>query len=114
MTLANTDWKLQQCTGIRSGFEEAVHAAVDIFEDEKNHWILRIDTSNELNSINRAVALHNMNILYSELAIYVFNFYQTSLTLFTLGGKEIKSKVLIKESLLQWVCKLREGPLFLI
>ena len=58
----------------------------------RNHGNLHIDVSNALYSINRAVALHNMDILCPEFASYVYNCYQIPERLFISGGKELQSE----------------------
>ena len=82
---------LQLCAGIKSGCEIAVHAAVDLFADDETQGILQIDAANAFNSINRAVTLHNMNILCPEFSTYVTNCYQTPANLFIDGGRVIQS-----------------------
>ena len=39
--IINTNGNLQLGPGIRSGCEIAVHASIDMFEEEKNHGILK-------------------------------------------------------------------------
>ena len=63
---------------------------MNFFDDEENHGILHIDASNAFNSINRAVVLHNMNILCQEFATYVHICYQIPVKLFISGGKELQ------------------------
>ena len=83
------------------GCKIAAHASLDLFADEENHGILKIDASNAFNRINRAVVQHNMNILCLDFATYVYNCYQIPVRLFILGGKELQStKVALKLTLL--------------
>ena len=51
----------QVCAGQTSGNEAAIHALRNIFDTDA---ILLIDASNAFNSLNRAVALHNLRILW--------------------------------------------------
>ena len=82
---------------MREGLESApgslgtTHASINRLAAEENHGILQIDVSNVCISINRAVVLHNMNILCPEFATYIYNCYETPVRLFISGGKEIQS-----------------------
>ena len=78
--------------GQQSGVEIAVHAAVDLFDDEENHGLLQIDASNAFNSINRAVMINNIQILCPEFATFITNCYIRPSRLFVTGGKELSSK----------------------
>ena len=82
--IINANGNLQLGTWTRSRCEIAVHASASMFEDEENHGILQKDSSNMLNSINRAAVLHNM-------ATDLFNCYQIPVRLFISGGKELQS-----------------------
>ena len=42
----------QLCTGLKSGCEVAVHAVVDLFEEDASYGFIQIDTSNAFNLIN--------------------------------------------------------------
>ena len=81
----------QLCAGLESGCEVAVHAVVDLFEEDKTHGFIQIDASNAFNSINRTLLLHNVKILCPEIATYINNCYMKPSRLFITGGKEISS-----------------------
>ena len=90
--IIESNGNLQLCAGQQSGAEVAIHAAVDMFEDDENHGILQIDAKNAFNSINRQVTMHNLEILCPTFATFVINCYVRPSRLFILGGKEISSK----------------------
>ena len=77
------------CAGDRS--EDAVHAMHSIFEEEETDAALLIDASNAFNALNRAVALHNIRVLFPPIATYAINTYRQSVRLFITGGSELKS-----------------------
>ena len=63
-----------------------------LFEDDKSQEIIQIDASNAFNSLNRQMMLHNLQIIFSEIAIYGWNCYITPARLFVHGGFEFDSK----------------------
>ena len=79
------------CTGLESGREVAVHAVVDLFEEDKTHGFIQIDASNAFISINRTLILHNVKILCPEIATCINNCHMKPSRLFITGGKEISS-----------------------
>ena len=81
----------QLCTGLESGCEIAVHAVVDLFEEDASHRLIQIDASNVVNSINQTVILHNVRILCPEIATYINNCNMKPSRLFITDGKEISS-----------------------
>ena len=81
----------QLCAGLELGCEVAVHAVVDLFEEDKTHGFIQIDASNAFNSINRTLLLHNVKILCPEIATCINNCYMKPSRLFITGGKEISS-----------------------
>ena len=78
----------QLCARLESGCEVAVHAVVDHFEEDTTHGFIQIDASDVLNLINRTLLLHNVKILYPEIATYINNYYMKPSRLFITGGKE--------------------------
>ena len=80
---------LKVCTGHSGGSEVAIHAMSHVFEKEGTDDILLIDASNALNRLNRSVALHNIQITWKEMSIYIINTYISPLRLFICGGGEI-------------------------
>ena len=85
---------IQQCAGQKSGSEAAIDADAmhTILETDDADAVLLIDVSNAFNALNRAAALHNINLLCHIIAIYAINTYRQQPTrLFVIGGKEIVS-----------------------
>ena len=60
-----------------------------IFESDDTDTVLLIDDSNAFNALNRAAALHNIQILCPVIAIYAINTNRQPARLFVIGGKEI-------------------------
>ena len=87
----NACGSLQVCAGHKSGSEAAVHAMRSIFNAEDTDAILLIDASNAFNSLNRAVALHNVTVLCPSIVTYAINTYRRHARLFIMGGKELQS-----------------------
>ena len=82
---------LQMCAGHKSGSEAAIHAMRNIFDADTTDAVLLVDASNAFNSLNRAAALHNIQVLCPSLATYVINTYRRPARLFITGGEEITS-----------------------
>jgi hypothetical protein len=83
---------LQTCAGHGAGAEAAIHAMRTIFESEGTDAVLLIDASNAFNRLNRAVALHNIQITCPIISCYITNTYRHPSRLFISGGKEILSQ----------------------
>jgi len=83
---------LQACAGHGAGAEAAIHSMREIFKVDETDGILLIDASNAFNRLNRAAALHNIQIICPEISTYVINTYRQPCRLFIPGGKEIKSQ----------------------
>ena len=81
----------QLYAGLESGCEVAVHAVVDLFEEDETHGFIQIDTSNAFNSIKRTLLLQHVKILCPGIATYINNCYMKPSGLFITGGKEISS-----------------------
>lgn len=77
---------LQVCAGHSAGAEAAIHAMSQIFDEEGSDGVLLIDASNAFNQMNRSVALHNIQILCKEMALYIINTYRSPSRLFICGG----------------------------
>ena len=58
-----------------------------IFESDDTDAVLLIDASNAFNALNRAAALHNIQILCPVIAIYAININRQPARLFVIGGK---------------------------
>ena len=86
---------LQVSAGIKSGSEGAVHAVRNMFDEPDTEGLILIDASNAFNSLNRSVALHNIQIILPEAAPYLINTYRVPSRLFIRGegnqGEEILS-----------------------
>ena len=83
---------LQTCAGHGAGAEAAIHAMRQIFQEEDTDAILLIDASNAFNCLNRAVALHNIQVTCPIIANYLINTYRHPAKLFVAGGKTIYSR----------------------
>ena len=81
----NTSGCLQLCGGQISGIEAAVHAVRTAFESDENEAVLLADASNAFNSLNRQVALHNIQRLCPPLATILINTYRDPTELFVDG-----------------------------
>ena len=82
---------LQVSAGQTSGSEAAVHAMNSLFSADETDAVLLIDVTNAFNTLNRAVALHNISILCPTIATFVINTYRLPVRLFVTGGQELKS-----------------------
>lgn len=82
----------QLCTGQEVGCEVAIHVVQDLFELDSTHGFIQIDASNESNTINQQILLHNVKIICLEISTYINNGYIKPLMLFITRGKEITSE----------------------
>ena len=89
LDILNVTGYQQLCAALESGCEVAVHAVVDHFKEDTSHGFIQIDASNAFNSINRTLILHNVRILFPEIATYINDCYMKPSRLFITGGKEI-------------------------
>ena len=83
---------LQAAGGAKGGAEAAIHAMRKIFEDENTDAVILVDASNAFNSLNRQVALHNVQRTCPAFATILINTYRMSSRLAVSGGAEIKSQ----------------------
>ena len=83
---------LQVCAGHNAGAETTIHAMGQVFVEEGRDGILLIAASNDFNQINSSAALHNIQIMCKEMALYVINRYRRPSRLFICGGGEILSR----------------------
>ena len=93
MRVVNHDIKeacgyIQKCSGLPAGLEAAVHAMQKVYEDEDTEGILLVDSKNAFNSLNRQVALHNVQFLCPALSRTLQNCYRAPSRLFVAGGGE--------------------------
>ena len=77
--------------GLELGCEVAVHAVLDLFEENATYGLIQKDTRNGFNSINQTILLHNVNILFPEIATYISNCYMKPSRLFITSRKDISS-----------------------
>ena len=82
---------LQKCSGCPAGLEAAVHAMQQIFQEEDTEGILLVDAKNAFNSLNREVALHNVQYTCPALSPCLHNCYSKPTRLFVSGGGELSS-----------------------
>ena len=68
---------LQTVTGLKAGAKAAIHAIRTIFEDPSTEGAILVDASNSFNSLNRRVALHNIQIACPSFSHVLVNTYQT-------------------------------------
>ena len=73
LDILNVTGYQQLRAGVESGCEVAVHAVVDLFEEDTTHGFIQTDASNAFNSINQTLLLDNVRILCPEIATYINN-----------------------------------------
>ena len=76
---------IQLCAGQTAGIEAAIHATRLRFSSEETEGVLLVDASNAFNSLNRQVALHNIQKLCPAIATILINTYCDSAQLFVDG-----------------------------
>ena len=81
--IKETAGNLQTCAGFEAGAEAAIHAMKELYEEENSEAVM-IDASNAFNSMNRAVALNNIQVLCPTIATYLINTYRQPSRLFVL------------------------------
>ena len=82
---------LQASAGVNGGAETAIHVFRDIFNEESTDGVILVDGSNAFNSLNRQVALHNIQYICPPVETVLINTYMSS-RLFVTGGREISSQ----------------------
>ena len=93
---------LQASTGLKGDAEAAIHTMKDLFESDETDAVILVDASNAFNSLNRAVALHNIQYTCPEFSIILINIYREPSRLIVLGnGKYHHKKAQPKEITLQ-------------
>ena len=73
---------LQLCAGQISGVEAAIHATRKLFQNGGTEAVLLVDADNAFNSLNRNVALHNIQFVCPPLATTLINTYRSPTELF--------------------------------
>ena len=54
---------MQVCASLEEGYEAAVHAMREIFNEDDTEGILLVDAANAFNNLNRKAALHNVQFI---------------------------------------------------
>ena len=75
----------QLSAGQDAGCEAAVHIMRSVFNDGDTEGVLLIDAKNAYNSLNRATAIHNIQVLCPSLAPTLINLYRSNTELFVNG-----------------------------
>ncbi|MCP4488385.1 MAG: hypothetical protein GY820_13850 [Gammaproteobacteria bacterium] len=73
---------IQVCAGLPGGVEAAIHAMRRIYNDPETEAILLVDAENAFNSLNRNVALHNIQHTCPEFSKYIINTYRKPANLY--------------------------------
>ena len=81
----------QLCAGQIAGAESAVHAVRECFQLEGTEAVLLVDASNAFNSLNRNVALHNIQFECPAISTFLINTYREPSELF-IDGEVIYSQ----------------------
>jgi len=79
---------LQTCSGLEGGIEAAIHAMSRAFNLSETEALLLVDADNAFNSINRTVALHNVERICPSFHRFLFNSYQVPVKLFISGSRK--------------------------
>ena len=82
---------LQTATGLKARAEAAIHSVRLIFEDSSTEAVILVDASNAFKSINRKVALHNIQVTCLSFIKILMNTYRSPSRLIILCGAEIQS-----------------------
>ena len=77
---------LQLCVGQQAGCEAAVHAMSSLYDSQTTEAILLVDANNAFNSLNREVALRNIQHLCPSLSVVLINNYREDIDLFVDGA----------------------------
>ena len=82
---------LQVATGLNAGAEAAIHAMRTIFAQDSTEAVILVDASNAFNSLNRRVALHNIQITCPPFSTIMINTYRQPSRMIVLGASDIFS-----------------------
>ena len=72
--------------------EAAIHAMKTVFQEDQIEGVLLTDASNAFNSMNRAIALHNIQITCPRDTTVLINTYRSPSKLFVAGRGELLSR----------------------
>ncbi len=67
---------IQICSGIPSGVEAAVYAVRAIYDNPSTECVLLVDAANAFNSMNRNVALKNIQVTCPQFSTFMINTYR--------------------------------------
>ena len=81
---------LQTATGLKAFAEVAIHAMRTIFEDPITEGVTLVDASNAFNTLNRRIALHNIQMSCSSFSRILINTYRIPSKMIVLGGAELQ------------------------
>ena len=79
------------CAGQSAGCKAAVHAMNEMYQEEDTDDILLVDASNAFNNFIWKTLLHNINMICSNISMYVRNCYHLGAHLFVVGVAQIHS-----------------------
>ena len=91
MTFIEAAGALQVCAVQQAGCEAAVHAVRMIYKDPSNEAVLLVDATTAFNTLNRNVALLNVNKKCPPLAKVLINTYRHNPQLYV-DGETLLSK----------------------
>jgi len=66
----------QLCVGQRAGIDSAIHELRASFNASREQCLLQIDANNAFNSLNRRLALHNINMICPLMRVLLLNTYR--------------------------------------
>ena len=66
----------QLCVGQRAGIESAIHQLRTSFNSSSEQCLLQVDADNAFNSLNRSLALRNIEMICPLLKVLLINFYR--------------------------------------
>ena len=74
--IQNAAGPIQTYAGLKGGIEACIHATRNIWEEESTEGVLMVDAENAFNTLNRKLALHNVQQLCPPFYQYLHNTYQ--------------------------------------
>ena len=83
---------LQTATGLKNGAQAVIHSMQEVFANEQTDAVILIDAKNAFNSLNRNVALHNIQITHPPFRTIMINTYRHLSRLMVIEGKDILSE----------------------
>ena len=82
-----TDGPLQAATGLQSGAKK--QPTVCMFEKDWNKVVILVDAWNFFYLLNKQAALHNIRVIWTQIAPAVINTYRRLARLIILGASDI-------------------------